>query len=690
MKISKRAMTMTGAAAALIAMGCAAVGGSRPPVQWEYRGGNAEGQHFSPLEQIDEQSIGRLGLAWYADIPSPDGPVGTPIVVNGVSYVISTLNIVYAHDLRTGKLLWAFDPKVRFGSALLASWGNRITRGLGYGNGKIVLTTGDCRVIAIDARTAAKQWEARACPDQGDYTITSAPRVGGGKVFVGPNNADLGTARGYVVAFDLETGKRLWRFDTIPDGPDPTDPTMKMAAKTWDPVFLRTAAGGSVWEDMTYDPVTRLLYIGVGGATPWNPMNRGAKRGDELFTNSIVAVKADTGEYVWHYQTTPDDGWNLEPTMPMVIADMEIDGRKRRVVMEAPKNGFFYMLDAHDGTLVNKPNNFVPVNWAKEIDGRTGRPVMNPEAEYWKKDGGAVVFPGPLGAHNFNPMSYDPGTGLVYIPTLDLPTQMEIDKTASVGSSVGGATYTRYLSHMDQAKWPLVAWDPIRQKARWQTAGTIPLGSGVLSTAGNIVFQGGADGVLRAYRASDGVQLWSFKTGSAIAAAPVTVDIDGVQTLIVVAGPPGTSAAVRAFPGLYGRADTNGPPRIFAFRLDARAAAPAMTTASARPFAKPPYPRPDAALAAKGRMLFETRSCDLCHGAGAHAVTGSVPDLRRASIATYDGFEGIVRGGALQDKGMPMFFDLVTEEESGALRAFVLDAAWDAYQAQKGQPGTSR
>jgi PQQ-dependent dehydrogenase (methanol/ethanol family) len=676
--------TAAGTLIALMLAACSPSGTAEGEKDWEFRGGNAEGQHFSALNEIDQASISRLGLAWYADLPTPDGPVGTPIVVDGVSYVVSSLNMVFAHDLRTGKLKWTFDPKVRFGGALIPSWGTRITRGLAYAKGKILITTGDCRLIAIDAKTSKKKWESRVCPEQGELTITSAPRVGDGLVFVGPNNADVGTARGYVDAFDIDTGKHAWRFTTIPGGPDDAkSPALQKAAKTWDPDFLPKAAGGSVWEDMTYDPVTKLLYIGVGGASPWNPVDRGAKRGDELFSNSIVALNATTGEYVWHYQTTPGDGWNLEPTMPKIMADMKIDGKMRRVLLDAPKNGFFYVLDALTGKLINKPQNFVPVNWAKEIDFATGRPVPSKDAEYWTTADGVAVRPGALGGHNFNPMSYSPRTGLVYIPTLDLPIHMSIDRNAKTGSSVGGAVYTNYQRYADQAKWSLVAWDPVNQRAKWKTDGSIPSGSGVLSTGGDIVFQGAADGVLRAYRATDGKQLWSFSTGSAIVAAPVTVEIDGVQTLIVVIGNAGTSASARAFPGMYGRKRVQGPPRILAFRLNGKASLPSVTIA-AKPFPKPPLPRPDQAIAMRGKTLFETRSCDLCHGAGARAIRGSVPDLRRSNAEVHGAFEAIVRGGGLQERGMPMFLDMVSPEDSAALQAFVLYAAWDAYEEENG------
>jgi PQQ-dependent dehydrogenase (methanol/ethanol family) len=598
--------------------------------------------------------------------------------VDGVSYVVGTANTVFAHDVRTGQLRWAFDPQMQYSrDQIEPNWGARITRGVAYASGKVFVNTGDCRLVAIDAAKGTRTWEADVCSHEGGYTITSAPRVGGGLVFVGPNNVDFGTRRGFVDAYDINTGKRQWRFYTVPQQKPGADKgPLAMAAKTWDP--HTSPMGGSVWEDITYDPVTGLVFIGVGGATPWSPPDRGKERGDELFTNAIVALKATTGEYVWHYQTTPNDGWNLEPTMPMVLADIEVDGKPRRVLMEAPKNGFFYVLDASTGKLINKPRNFVPVNWATEIDFKTGRPVTNPAAEYWNREDGAVVKPTPLGAHGWSPMSFNPATGLVYIPALDLAAKMTIDRSAS---SFGGQLNTDMLYGLAEARFPLVAWDPLRQQQTWATPGTLKGASGVLSTAGNLVFQGAADGRIRAYRATDGVELWSYDTGGHIFAAPVTFTVDGQQQLLVISGSTGTSASVRAYPQLYTEPGVDGPPRLFAFRLGGTAPAPVRIAAA--PFSKPPLPRQDTTLAARGRVLFETRGCELCHGARAQNVAGSVPDLRRSSAETYAQLKAIVKEGSRSNRGMPAFGDAVTDEELDAIRALMVNAGWDAYEAQQ-------
>ena len=662
--------------ASLLAMPAMSAELAHKDADWSLRGGNPEGQHYSTLNQVNESTIPRLGLAWFADFPTVDTPVGTPIVVDGVSYTVGTANMVFAHDLRTGKLRWAFDPQIQYSrDQVLQNWGARITRGVAYEDGKIFVNTGDCRLVAIDAKLGTRQWEANVC--EGEYTITSAPRVGGGMVFVGPANADYGTRRGFVDAYQAATGRRLWRFYTVPgDKSDAGNPTMAMAAKTWDPHAKPT--GGSVWEDITYDNKTGLVFVGVGGPSPWSPPDRGAKRGDELFTNAIVALNARTGKYVWHYQTTPNDAWNLEPTMPMVLAHLKLKGKMRRVLMEAPKNGFFYVLDPATGKLLNKPNNFVPVNWAKEIEFETGRPVASREAEYWNSAEGAVVKPSPLGAHSWTPMSFSPLTNLVYVPAIDLAAKMTIDRSAA---TFGGQLYTDMLYGLSSATFPLIAWDPVAQKQRWSTPGTLRGAGGVLATAGNLVFQGAADGKIRAYRATDGKELWSYDTGGHVYAAPVTVEIDGQQVLLVVSGNSGTSAGPRAYPQLFTEPTVNGRPRLFAFRLDGNAAAP--RRAPPVPFPKPPFPRPDAAMAERGRELIETKGCDLCHGARAQAVPGSVPDLRRASADTYAQLNAIVREGARASAGMAAFGDSVSGEELESIRAAMLFAAWDAYEAQQ-------
>ena len=645
--------------------------------EWRLIGGGAYEQHYSPLKQVNDATVGALGLAWYADMPTTDGLTGVPLVAGGVVYQSGSLGNVWAHDLKTGKLVWSYDAKIRFPTGLVASWGARLSRGLALWEDTVLKATGDCRLIALDRRTGARRWEVQSCNPLEYKTITGAPRVGAGKVFIGNSNADSGIGRGYVDAYDIGTGKHLWRFYTIPGDPaQPFEsPAMEMASKTWGKEYWKHSGGGSPWEGITYDATTNLVYIGTDGPAPFAPTTRESDGGDELFTNAIVAVNADTGAYVWHYSTTPGDGWNYAATMPVVLADLVIGGEQRHVILSAPKNGFFYVLDAHDGKLVNEPKPILPVNWASRIDMQTGRPVLTDEAKYWQKGKeGAVVSPSPMGAHNWMPMSYSPQTGLVYIPVTDYPVHASIDQTNSVGR-VDIDFYYAPTHHLP-FKGTLLAWDPVRQQPRWSHDVGPPYEGGTLSTAGNLVFQGTTTGTFNAYRADTGEKVWSYQTASGILGAPSTVEVSGRQFVLVAAGS-GTTAAVGFAPKFSGRA--SGPPRLLAFALNGHAKLP-VAAAAAETFPQPPAPLADAAMIARGKALWDENGCELCHGVGAIGGLGSVGDLRRTNAATYELFADIVRRGLYKDAGMPVFADTLTDEDLPALKAYLISVAWQAYR----------
>jgi quinohemoprotein ethanol dehydrogenase len=642
--------------------------------EWRYLGNDVGERHFSPLRQIDAESVHRLGLAWYADLPTADGTTGVPLVADGVVYQSGVLGLVFANDVRTGRLKWTFDPHLQFPMAELPSWGSRSSRGLALWKDLVIRALGDCRLIAIDRGTGHKVWEAQAC-DSG--TITGAPRVGGDKVFIGNSLTDIGIGRGQVNAFDARTGKHLWRFFTIPGDPEKgfENNAMEMASKTWGQGYWKIAGGGSPWESMTYDEKLNLLFVGtdapIGRGGSRDPTARGVGHGDELFTCSIVALNADTGEYVWHYQTTPENGWGYESTQPIMIADLVIGGRQRHVIMQAPKNGFFYVLDAVTGKLLNEPKAFVPVNWASRVDMKTGRPVPLHEGEWWKqKDKNAVVAPTGWGAHNWMPMSYNPLTGLVYIPA------MENSELFTDDFSKSDDFYA--LHHHLRFAGVLLAYDPIRQKIRWKHDVGKPYEGGTLTTAGNLVFQGTTAGEFVAYRADTGQKLWSRFVGSGILGGASTVLIDGEQLILVPAGSGTTSALSNIRP--YG-GGVSGPARLLAFKLNGSIELPTQQVTS--PFPKPPRPRPAPALAAKGGLVYSDRECELCHGEDVIGGPGSVPDLRRASAQTHDLFPAIVLGGLRKDRGMPIFAGMITPEELMALEAYVLQEAWRAYDEQE-------
>jgi PQQ-dependent dehydrogenase (methanol/ethanol family) len=653
---------------------------SPAPGEWRLIGGNQYEQHYSELTRINDKNVGNLKLAWYADMPTDDGLTGVPIVADGVVYQSGALGKAWANDLRTGKQLWSFDAGIKFPLGVIPAWGARLSRGLAIWEDKVLKATGDCRLFALDRKTGHTLWEAQSCDPAAHKTITGAPRVGDGKVFIGNSNADSGIGRGYVDAYDINTGKRLWRFYTIPGDPAKgfENKAMEMASKTWGKEYWKNTGGGSTWEGITYDPRTRLVYIGTDGPSPFDPSLRGEGRGDELFTNAIVAVNVDTGEYVWHYSTTPGDGWNYAATMPVVLADLMIGGQKRAVLMTAPKNGFFYVLDARTGKLANQPQNIVAANWASRIDLATGRPVQLPDAQYWLARGKNVfVTPSPMGAHNWMPMSYSTLTGLVYIPVTDYPVTITSNPHNLVGSTEIDFYYG--LNHKGTFKGSLLAWDPVKQQKRWQHDIGMPYQGGTLATAGNLVFQGTTEAQFNAYRADTGEKLWSMPTVSGILGAPSTVEIDREQMILVAAGS-GTTSSVIFAPQFSGGAV--GPSRLLAFSLSGSAKLP---TSDVRPanFPQPAQAEPAAALADQGKQIWDTNGCELCHGFRVIGGLSTVPDLRRVSSLPLDLFGKIVREGLLKDGGMPVFGDVISAKELPALEAYITQSAWKAYRDQQ-------
>ncbi len=664
---------------------------------WNVLGGNAEAQHYSALDQINGGTVGKLGLAWYADIPSLDGLVGNPLVEDGIVYQSGGLARVFANDIRTGKLLWEYSPDLDFSRNTIALWANRFNRGLAIWKDKVIVGTGDCRLIAVNRKTGKVMWSVLSCDPAKPEGITGAPRVGGGMVFIGNTCGDAGGARGFVDAFDAETGAHKWRFYTVPSGIAGENDTavQRKAAATWGTDGLKsTKGGGSAWDALTYDPTLNLLYIGVDGAAPWNPKARAPDAGDELFTTAIVAVNADTGAYVWHYTTTPHDAWNFDATMHLLVADLRIDGGKRRVVMQAGKNGFFYVLDAKNGKLL-RANNFAHVNWASHIDMKTGRPVELPDARYFDgPDYRAVVFPGPAGAHNWHAMSYDARRGLVYIPVQEIPTLVTItdapDASERAGvprERAGGDNVSFDLlyglhdpKYRDQLYGELVAWDPIANRSRWRARHVLPINGGTLATGGNLVFQGTGDGQFLAYDSTTGKQLWNWQGDGAIQSAPTTVTVDGSQYLLVASGNAASANLSTYTAALTTTEATRGPSRLLAFKLGGVATLP--TRLPTARFERPSRPRFPKETAHLGQLLFEFNSCVVCHGDDAISAGGTIPDLRRLSDVTYGLLNEIVVGGLYKPAGMPPVPEM-TKAEVAAIGAYLTNEAWSAYDEQE-------
>jgi PQQ-dependent dehydrogenase (methanol/ethanol family) len=641
---------------------------------WLRKSGNAYAQYFSPLEEISDTNVVELGVAWVSELPVADGIAGTPIVVDGVVYVGAAQSRVFALDAGSGRILWAYDPEVRrsFARAPFLSWLARANRGVAVGEGKVFVATADCRLIALDASTGKPAWDELTCDIERGYGISDSPYYGGGKVFVGNAGSESGEKnRGYVSAYDAATGKRLWRFYTVPsDVPAENDtPELRMAAETWTGDALATfGGGGSNWNEMTYDPESRLLYFGTAGALPYMYELRSPDGGDALFTSSVLAVDADTGEYVWHYQTTPEDSWEYNATMNIVLADLEIDGEPRDTLLIAPKNGFQYVLDRRTGELISA-GKYARVNWATHINPESGRPILDPQAEYWNRAPGTtmLVWPNMWGAHSWNPMAYSPQTKLVYVPVIDIPSEVsflgdgDFTDTLKLVTEVDGEPF-------DPGK--LVAYDPVRQQAVWSVAHELPFNGGVLATAGNLVFQGDAYGVFSAYRADSGERLWSMATGSTIGAAPASYAIDDVQYVLLPAGVGG--GLQYAYPELHAVDQAQGPTRLIAFRLGGDQDMP-MPAFTRRELPALPEFEASAEQVAQGKELYGAH-CAMCHGKNAVArYGGSVPDLRYADQDAHRDWQAIVVGGARQTNGMPA--QAIGLEESEAIRSYVRSLA---------------
>jgi quinohemoprotein ethanol dehydrogenase len=554
--------------------------------EWLTRGHDYAETYFSPLKQIDTGNVSRLGLAWSYDTETAQGALeATPLAANGTLYATGTWSVVFAVDVRTGKQKWRWDPEISRQSFVTDAKGIRVrngpsvccgpvNRGVALYQGKIYAGLLDGRLVALDAETGKVVWQVQTTNKEEDYSITGAPRVVKGKVIIGNAGADYGT-RGYVTAYDAETGKQAWRFYTVPG--DPSKPfenaAMERAAKTWTGAWWRFGGGGSVWDGMAYDPEADLLYIGTGNGGPWNQDVRSPKGGDNLYLSSIVALRPDTGEYVWHYQTTPGENWDYTAVQPMILADLNINGRQRKVIMQAPKNGFFYVIDRITGEFLSAQP-YAKVTWATGVDQKTGRPIETPEARYGVE--GALLSPSNGGAHNWHSMSWNPATGLVYIPGVD-GSHMFV-KDPNFGFLVGryntGVLTSRAMAEANKGKQApapvadgpvvppgfLLAWDPAAQKERWRVRFSQGSTGGTFSTAGNLVFHGGPDGKFAAYSADKGEKLWEFQLAPGFA-NPVTYMLDGKQYVSIMAG----------------RGGANAPGRVYAFVLDGKAALPAMT-----------------------------------------------------------------------------------------------------------------
>jgi len=668
-----------------LSLGCALPGkGERDPDKQRLRTADADPgwlthgrtyaeQRFSPLREIHEGNVQELGLAWSFDLGTTRGVEATPLVVDGTLYVTGPWSVVYALDAATGALRWRFDPEVPRSHARVTCCGV-VNRGVAYHRGRVFVGTLDGRLIAIDAATGESVWSAQTTDPAEPYAITGAPRVVEGLVVIGNGGAEFGV-RGYVSAYRAADGSRAWRTYTVPRDPSLSQESEALlrAESTWSGEFWKLGGGGTAWDSMAYDPELRLLYVGTGNGSPHTRWIRSPGGGDNLYLSSILALRPETGELVWHFQTTPADTWDYTSTQHMILAELEIEGRARKVLMQAPKNGFFYVLDRETGEFLSGAP-YIAVSWATGLDAN-GRPIESQAHNF--RDEGRMVNPGPFGGHNWQPMSFHPGTGLVYLPTHEIASFYKVDPDFAVRHRAlnTGLDYSMYV-HYDgneeaSVEAHLVAWDPLRQRAAWRVPHRAAYSGGTLATAGNLVFQGSSDGRLVAYRATDGEKLWELPVGTGIMAAPITYQLGGDQYVAIAAGW-GSGFALSAGPAAL-EAGVQGAGRMLAFKLGA---------SEAMPPAPPPLPAPPGAPLPvtasaedleRGSALF-TRVCMVCHGPAAIAG-GSIKDLRWASAESHQVFDEIVLGGARESLGMPSFSDLLSAEDVRLIQQYILSRA---------------
>ncbi len=629
---------------------------------------------FSKLNQINAQNVGKLGLVWSYPLESSRGVEATPLVVDGIMYVTASWSVVHAIDARTGKRLWSYDPKVDKEKGYKGCC-DVVNRGVALWKGKVFVGVYDGRLVALDAVTGKVAWEKdTVVSKEHSYTITGAPRVFNGKVIIGNGGAEYG-ARGYITAYDAETGNQAWRWFTVPGDPSKPfeDESMAAAAKTWDPAgkYWVNGGGGTVWDTITFDPDLNMVYIGTGNGSPWARNARSPSGGDNLYLASLVALNADTGKYIWHYQQTPGDNWDYTSTQPMILADLTIDGAPRKVILHAPKNGFFFVVDRTNGKFISAKN-FVDVNWATGYDA-SGRPIETADA---RTDKPYDMIPGPYGAHNWHPMSFNPQTGLVYLPAQNIPVRVVEDKKwkhneNALGKPHGGVGWN--IGFNFDAEPPkskpfgrLLAWDPVKQKEAWRAEYVAPWNGGTLTTAGNLVFQGSADGRFIAYNATTGEKLWEKPVGSGVVAAASTFMIDGKQYVSIAVGWGGVF-------GIMQRAtETQSPGTVYTYAIDGNAPPPAFVKYQTEGLlAGVPY---DPKHVEEGGGLYLS-NCVLCHGVPGVDKGGNVRNLGYVPKETIVNLKDFVFKGPMRDQGMPDFTGRLKEDDIPKLQAFIQGTA---------------
>ena len=642
---------------------------------WPTTGVDYAETRYSRLDQINAANVKDLGLAWSYNLESTRGVEATPVVVDGIMYVSASWSVVHAIDTRTGHRIWTYDPQIDRSTGFKGCC-DVVNRGVALWKGKVFVGAWDGRLIALDAATGKEVWQKNTFEGQkGSLTITGAPRVFKGKVIIGNGGAEYGV-RGYITAYDAETGEQKWRWFSVPGDPSKPfeDESMKRAAKTWDPSgkWWEAGGGGTMWDSMTFDAELNTMYVGTGNGSPWSHKLRSPKGGDNLYLASIVALDPDTGKYKWHYQETPGDNWDYTSTQPMILADIKIAGKPRKVILHAPKNGFFFVLDRTNGKFISAKN-FVPVNWASGYD-KNGKPMNIAAARDGSKPHDAV--PGPYGAHNWHPMSFNPQTGLVYLPAQNVPVNLMDDKKwefnqAGPGKPQSGTGWNtaKFFNAEPPKSQPfgrLLAWDPVAQKAAWSVEHVSPWNGGTLTTAGNVVFQGTADGRLVAYNATSGEKLWETPTGTGVVAAPSTYMVDGKQYVSVAVG----------WGGVYGLAaratERQGPGTVYTFAVGGKAKMPEFVAQRTGQLLQ--GVKYDPAKVEAGTMLY-VANCVFCHGVPGVDRGGNIPNLGYMDASYIENLPNFIFKGPAMARGMPDFTGKLSGDDVESIKAFIQGTA---------------
>jgi len=665
--------------------------------EWLTYGGTYDEQRHSKLDKINKENVSQLGVAWTYDLATNRGVESTPIVVDGVMYVTSAWSVVYALDAKTGAEKWVYDPAVDRAVGVKACC-DVVNRGVAVYDGKVYVGVIDGRLEALNAETGEVVWSKVTVDQTKPYTITGAPRVVNGKVLIGNGGAELGV-RGYLSAYDTSSGDLVWRFYTVPnpakqpDGAVSDDAFVKVGNVTWgdEGAWTTDGGGGTVWDSIVYDEVNNQIIFGVGNGSPWNRKFRDPSGGDNLFLSSIMAVDAETGTYKWHFQTTPGDNWDYTATQTIILADLPLGegGAKRRVAMQAPKNGFFYVVDAATGKYISG-DAYVPVNWATGLDAN-GRPIEVAAARYAKEP--FQQTPGPLGGHNWQPMAYNPDLGLAYIPAQEIP-QAYAEDPRFASRPTGWNTGIDFSAGVPPIAPPevakmlraslkgrLIAWDPVARKPRWTVEHENAWNGGVLSTAGGLVFQGRLTGDFSAFDAATGDKLWTYQLKSGGASGPGTYMIDGEQYVTITTGWGSAFALAAGF--AFDEKVTASVGKVVTFKVGGtkEIADSGLTPIEAAP-------KGDAfgslAMISEGTVHY-ARNCAVCHGPLA-VSSGVLPDLRWSMITgNKDAWKGAVLDGNLSANGMVSFSEYLTPDEAEAIRAYVLTQAHTAAKAGGGK-----